>query len=99
MNMRFGWTSAERRLGTRFPWCDHLRRSIDFKRLRKRKGNAALMRDAVSDISAQLIAAGILSGMQGKMGIAAWRWYAALSLSKTGWLTILKRQAVLHRGE
>lgn len=57
------------------------------------------MRDAVSDISAQLIAAGILSGMQGKMGIAAWRWYAALSLSKTGWLTILKRQAVLHRGE
>lgn len=36
------------------------------------------MGDVVSHSPTQLIAAGILGGMQGKMGIAAWRWYAIL---------------------
>ncbi|KAL6310523.1 MFS general substrate transporter [Sparassis latifolia] len=35
----------------------------------------------ISNAFGGLLAAGILSGMQGKLGIAAWRWHGAISIS------------------
>lgn len=43
----------------------------------------------------QLIAAGILGNMQGKLGIAAWRWFAILFAAFPVLTPII--QALLHR--
>ena len=45
----------------------------DFERIRKRELAAAKMTITFIKPS-QLIAAGILANMEGKLGIAAWRW-------------------------
>ena len=63
-------------LGAVIPFGDILRRSHDLECIRKRAYPGLLTVDGfLTMLVSQLMAAGILSHMEGKLGIRAWRWY------------------------
>ena len=72
--------------GAVIPFRDILRRSHDLECIRKR---ACLGLETANIflklLTSQLMAAGILSRMEGKLGIRAWRWYV-YRISNTDYL-------------
>src|SRR5882762_3018341 len=85
--------------GTRFPVCNSIWRSPYFQCVRQRTFPRVIELEMPNHPLRQLMAAGILSRMEGKRGIRAWRWSVrdASCPDITHYLVLW--QAILHRGE